>query len=400
MTSQPLKLLISAGDASGDYHAAEVVKALRRLAPESEITAVGGPHLQATGVEMLHLHDGEGRIGPFDTLKAIPSHWLLLRNMVKFCQQRKPHACLMVDYGGFHLWLARFLPPFLKRCHYIPPQVWASRPGRMKTIQRFMDKVFCIFPFEQPLYEQAGVPVTFVGHPLLSQLPPPANRQAFCQHHGLDPERPIVGILPGSRRLEIKYLLAPFLQSLEPLQARASELGVPPFQFVVSQAPNLKPATFQQAWAKATEALPPAIRDNLTLVPGSTPELLSVAQFGLASSGTVTLEAAIYGTPVVIAYKIFPTGFWFAKQFFMKVPYIGLPNLLAKEKAPLLPELYQSQVNAATIAKAAEPWLHPASPALQRTASALKAIRNELGATNAAEEVAKALVTLQEKVQA
>lgn len=208
------RLFIITGDYSGDVHAASVVRALRQINPETQVAAVGGANLKALGVELVSDQSIMGRLG-LSSLFSAPEHWLLGRKILKYLDTFRPDAVLLIDYGMFNLWMAGQLKKRgIKVFYFIPPQVWASRKGRIRRIKAHVDHVFCIFPFEETLYRSQGIPVTYVGHPLAGQLPPRVDRALFCREHGLDPARPIVGLLPGSRKGEVASLMSPMVQSV------------------------------------------------------------------------------------------------------------------------------------------------------------------------------------------
>jgi lipid-A-disaccharide synthase len=389
---RPFRVVLSTGDASGDAHAAEVVKALHALCQAHglalAVKAVGGNALAALdgtcGVHLWRHHQTVpmGQVGLGGLLHSVPAHWRLGQALVALAHQWQPHAVVMVDYGGFHLRLAKALKRTVPVFHFIPPQVWGSRLGRIHTIKAFVQEVFTLFPFEGPLYERFGVPHTFVGHPLLSQLPPATAKATFAARHGLNAQAPWLALFPGSRQLELHHLWPPFLKTAALLAQRWQQQHPhkPPLQVVVAMAANLSAAVWQQREAQAKTAYPQLA---LAFVRGENHALLSCATAVLGASGTTTLEAALYGTPMVLAYKADPLTAWLARCF-IKVPYLGLPNLLLppqqmEQEGPVYPEFLQEAVQPEAMAQALWPLLEETDPQRQKVCHTLQAIRSTLG---------------------
>lgn len=367
---QPNRLFVVTGDPSGEAHAADVVRALHEIQPGIHVAGVGGHEMAEAGVHLLADHSQMARIGPGGFLAGIPYHLKLAAQIEQYLEAFQPGVVLLVDYGGFNLRLAKRLKSRGHRvAYFIPPQVWASRPGRMKFLQRYVDRVFCIFPFEMDLYERAGVPVTYVGHPLVSQLSVPEDRNAFCARHGLNADRRLIALLPGSRRMECDYLMGPMLASVPYLAAR--QQGA---QFVISQAPNIKDEAFH---AQLRDVLHHAGQVPVRVVKGDTPALLAHAWGAVVTSGTATLQAGLVQTPHVIVYK----GHWLAYQLarrLIRVPCIGLPNLLCDPQNPPAPELWQADVNGQTIAASLTPLLTADSEARRYALRSFSTLRDVL----------------------
>lgn len=346
------RLFIVTGDASGDIHAAKVVAQLQQQYPHVEIQAIGGPALAATGIT-LFAHQTQTGVFGLGALAAIASHMALGQKLKAHIASWQPDAVLLVDYGAFNLWLAKQLQPQrqngLKLFYYIPPQVWASRPWRTKTIRQNIDHVFTIFPFEAQCYIRYGVPFTYVGHPLVEQCVHQADRVAFCKHHDLDPTLPIIGLFPGSRRSEIKSLLPDMVQAIPLLNKRSQQ----PYQFLLVQSAALPQSFYMEQLAPYR-----AMLDDLPfkMLRGVNHEVLALSQAAWVASGTVTLEAALYRTPVVIAYRVSQVASWLFRLF-MTVKSIGLPNLLSDHGKRFLPELLMHQVTPNALCEAILPYL-------------------------------------------
>lgn len=385
------RLFIITGDYSGDVHAANVVRALRERQPEIQIAAVGGENLRAADVELLSDQSQMGRVG-FGGVLGAPYHYWLGQRILNFLEDFRPDAVLLIDYGGFNLYMAaRLKQRGYRTLYFIPPQVWASRRGRIRKIKAHVDHVFCIFPFEEALYQSHGIPVTYVGHPLIGQLPPPADRTAFCARHGLDPARPIAALLPGSRKLEIDYLLDIIIGSLPLIRAAR-----PDVQFVLAQAPSLSGDQFQVHLEKAWRQLPDSNigeKPPLTLVQRENHALLSVADAAILASGTATLEAALYGAPMAILYKLHPLVHYVAIRL-LYLPCIGLPNILTDMENPIVPELLQYEATPERLRDAFLPLLAPDSLEVRRQKAGFARIREVLDRGDAPERVAEGILQL------
>jgi lipid-A-disaccharide synthase len=399
MINPPLKILISTGDASGDTHALAVVEALLKQHPSCEIKAVGNEKLaNHPQVNLIAHHQqvGMGQVGLLGMLKSVPAHLQLAQQTIAVCEAWQPDLVLLIDYGGYHLRLAKRLNNRWKVAYYIPPQVWASRAKRINTIKQFVHHVFCIFPFEQVLYAQAGIPVTYVGHPLMGQLPPSTSKKDLCQLVGLDENRPVIGLFPGSRTAEIRYCLPPIFASVPKLVKALAEKGLPPPQFVLAKASGLKASVLESAIAQAHDSLKGV---PIELIAHQNQAILSGADLIIGASGTTTLEAALYKTPMVIAYKLDVLTAWIAKRV-IKVPYLGLPNLLVPPAdAPILPELLQDAFTPEAIVAVSVPLLDKESTAYRKAQAGFETIATvlKLEATQTqspAERVAEGLIKL------
>jgi lipid-A-disaccharide synthase len=392
------RLFIVTGDPSGDQHAGHVVSAIWSRNPQVDIEAIGGKVLQSLGVPLLADQRKMAKIGVWGMFAGIPYHYQLGKRLLSHLETFKPDAVLLIDYGVFNLWLAKQLKQRgYTVYYYIPPQVWASRPGRIKKIQRNVDRVFCIFPFEELLYKRRGIPVTYVGHPLVSQLPPPADRKAFCVRHGLNPERPIVGIFPGSRKMELSYLLEPMMEAASHLDRRYSREHMVQPQFVLAKATSLDEHFFQQTYNNIYQTVSRmGSVPNITVVSGENHALLSVADAVLLASGTVTLEAALYRTPMVITYR----GHWAIYPVFKtlcRIPCIGLPNILTDMDNPPFPECLQGRATGENLADALYPFLLKESPQTRRAQAAFDEIHQFMShPTAASTQVAEHILGLHE----
>ena len=328
------KIFIITGDYSGDIHASFVVNEVRKNCPDAVIEGVGGDNLKSTGIKILTSQDKMGAFGL--SFKMITEHIVLGKMILDYLvNDYKPDLVLLIDYGGFNLKMAKFIKskmPDTKIFYYIPPQIWASRKWRINTVKKYIDKVLCIFPFEIELYKTHGIDVTYCGHPLVRQLPPPANREEFFKKHGLDEGKKLVSIFPGSRPLELKMLMDTFMKSARLLKKRH-----PQVQIVVSQAPNIKDKVFEEYRKKC----------EFTVIKGENHAMLSVSDALMLASGTVALEASLYKTPMIISYKG-PYLLYLIYLLVRCLKRVSLPNIIMDRE--IIPELIQWKSNPQTIA--------------------------------------------------
>ncbi len=321
------KIFIVTGEYSGDIHASHVVRALRSINPDIEIEGVGGDNLKASGVKLFSDQKKMGAVGISPSI--IFNHFILGKKIVDYLtKEYKPDLVLLIDYGAFNLNISKFLKRAgIKVFYYIPPQVWASRKWRINTIKKNIDEVLCIFPFEKQMYEKCGIKTHYCGHPLVSQLPDRANKKEFFEKHGFDVNKKLVSIFPGSREFELKYLMKTFIKTAENLQKKHPDL-----QFCISHAPNL-PDKIYDRYLKNAE---------FKVIKGENQALLSVSDALILASGTVALEACLYQTPMIIAYRG-PWLFYLIYLIVRCIKRVSLPNIIADKL--IVPELLMADVN-------------------------------------------------------
>ena len=334
------KVFVITGEYSGDIHAGKVVQNLRELNPDIEVQGIGGENLKNAGALLFCDHSKMSAFG--FSLKMAIDHLKLENDVVEYIlDEYKPDLVLLIDYGTFNLRVAKRLKGHgIKVVHYIPPQVWASRKWRIKGIKKYVDKVLCIFPFEEDMYKEYGIDVTYCGHPLVKQLPPKADRERFFAEHGLDSKRRLVSVFPGSRPLELKFFGETFIKAAKKLQKQHPEL-----QICISHAPNLKDNDFNK-YIKNTD---------FKVIKGENQALLSVSDSLILASGTVALEAALYQTPMIIGYR----GPWILYILYLLVRCIrnvSLPNIIMGKD--IVPELIQSKFNVDNICYETEKLLY------------------------------------------
>lgn len=328
------KLFIVTGELSGDKHASLVVEHLLQNRNDVEIEAIGGENLKKAGVKLFIDHTKAHMSAMGLTPKILLDHLTLGKRVVDYLTKEfKPDLVLLIDYGGFNLNISKFLKKAgIKVFYYIPPQIWASRKWRIKTVKKNIAKVMPIFPFEEDMYKKERIDVQFVGHPLVSQMPAPANRDEVFEKYGLDKSKKLVSIFPGSRTFELHYLAKTFLEASKIIKKQYNDV-----QFVIAQADSLSDKTFKK-FIKDTD---------IKIVKNANYELLSVSDALMLASGTVALEAALYNTPMIISYK----GPWFAYLIYRLVRCIDrvcLPNIIMDKD--IVPELLMSDSNPHTIA--------------------------------------------------
>jgi lipid-A-disaccharide synthase len=238
--AERLRIMLSCGEPSGDLYAGALASAILAIEPDAIVTGFGGERMQAAGASLVRDYRGLSVTGLTEALRVIPKSWQTYRALVRAAEQDPPDVFVPIDFVDFNAFLTRALHRRgIPIVYYISPQIWAWRPGRVKTVRRVADRMLVIFPFEVPFYERAGVPVTFVGHPLLELTPPAVPRDVFLQSHALDPAKPAIAILPGSRTNEVKEILPDLVRA-------AAIIGreIPGAQFLVGRAPHLHDELF------------------------------------------------------------------------------------------------------------------------------------------------------------
>lgn len=334
------KIFIITGEYSGDIHAGKVAEALKAKNSDVIIEGIGGDNLKNAGVKLFSDQKKMGAVGL--SPKIIIDHFTLGKRVVDYLTKEfKPDLVLLIDYGVFNLNISKFLRRAgIKVFYYIPPQVWASRKWRINTIKKNIDKVLCIFPFEKDMYESYGIKTHYCGHPLVSQLPPKADKEEFFNKHGLDLNKKLVSIFPGSRVFELKYLMNVFIKSAQELQKKHPDL-----QVCVSHAPNLSDEVYNK-YLKHTD---------FKVIKGENQALLSVSDALILASGTVALEAALYQSPMIIAYRG-PYLFYFIYLLVRCIKKVSLPNIIADKM--IVPEILQQNVNVQNITYETEKFLY------------------------------------------
>jgi lipid-A-disaccharide synthase len=307
-------VLVTCGEASGDLYAGDLVRHLRARTGPLEVFGLGGDRLEAEGGRLLaHVRD-LAVAGLLEVLRHLRRLRAVFHSVLEEVDRERPDLAVLVDYADFNLRLARALKQRgVPVVYYVSPQVWAWRRGRVRAIRETVAHMIVIFPFEEPLYREAGVPATFVGHPLLDLARPAADPAAFLAAHGLDASRPVLAVLPGSRRQEVAHNLPAIAGALRLVRERR-----PDVQPALAIAPSLDAALFDEALRGL-----PVVR-----VAGETHALMSAASAGIVASGTATVEAALLDLPFVVVYRVSPVTYALGRPF-VKVPYFAMANLIA-----------------------------------------------------------------------
>jgi lipid-A-disaccharide synthase len=373
-----LRVMISCGEPSGDLYAGALATEILKLEPDAVITGFGSERLRAAGASLVRDFKGLSVTGLTEALRVIPRSWQNYRALVRAAEADPPDVFVPIDFPDFNFFVARALHKRgIPIVYYISPQLWAWRRGRLKTMKRVVDRVLVIFPFEAPFYDEACVPVTFVGHPLLELTQPDVPRDVFLRDHGLDPARPVVAILPGSRRNELRAILPDLVATAGLIAAK-----VPSAQFVIARAPHLDDELFAPLANWPPGAAKPVV------VEGITDAVLSSANVAVVASGTVTVQAALHGCPMVVVYRVGPLTYKLGKPL-VHVDTYAMVNLIAGTH--VVPELIQDGFTPeAAAADALRVLTDPAHAA--KVKSDLAAVRAKLGTPGASRRAAEAVV--------
>jgi lipid-A-disaccharide synthase len=322
-----LRVLISAGEASGDLYAATLVETLRRRYPDIECFGCAGPRMREAGVRPVVRAESLSVVGLFEVLAHIPRIYGEFRKLVEASRAERPHLAILTDSPDFHLRLARKLKRSgIPTAYLVAPQAWAWRPGRTKILRETIDHLFCIFPFEEAFFTGHGVRAAYVGHPLARLIRPRQSKREFFAQHGIPMDRPLIAVLPGSRAGEAARHLEPLAQAAEELSAER------PVTFVAGALAGFSKSLNRLSFWERFD------RASIQVIEGSTWDLLAHADLALAASGTVTIEAALLGTPMVTFYRVSPLS-WALGRRLVRVSFLSMVNLVA-ERA-VVPELMQ-----------------------------------------------------------
>ncbi len=372
-----MKYMLIAGEASGDLHASQLIKWIKEFDPEADFRFFGGDLMAAEARRKPDLHyDMMNVMGFSEVLRRLPVILSNMRRARALLREYRPDALILVDYPGFNLKMARYAHGLGVPVHYfISPKVWAWKEYRVKSIKKYVDRMYSILPFEVPFYKKHGYNVTFVGNPSVQEvahymghLPP---KKHFVERQDLDGERPVIALLPGSRRGEIRNNL--------PLMIEAAK-RFPEFQYVVGAAPAIGEKFYREV----------AQDPGLKLVFGCTPTLLKYSQAAIVTSGTATLETALIGTPQVVVYRANGMAISYKiMEKLLKVKYVSLPNLIAGNE--IVPELLVHKCTADSIARELSPLLQP-SPRRDFQLQGYRTMQRRLGNAVAAEYAAELIV--------
>jgi lipid-A-disaccharide synthase len=375
----PDQVLIVAGEASADLHAARALEELARLRPGVHAFGVGGPLLRAAGLEALAPAEEISVMGIAEVLPRLPRILSILRTLARAAAERRPRAALLVDLPDFNLRLASRLKALgIPVVYYVSPTIWAWRQGRARKIAKVVDRMLCILPFEARFYEGTGVRARFVGHPF-AERPPPAPPETYRAELGLSASRTTVAMVPGSRPAELSRIFPAMLEAAERIRAVR-----PDAQFVIPVAPTLARADLEP-YLGAHRGL------DVTLVDGRTEAVVGASDAALVKSGTSTLETAVMLRPMVVVYKLSWLSYLVARLL-VRIAHFALVNILAGRR--VVPELLQCEASPKRMAAEIERLLGDRA-AREEQLVALREVRASLGEPGAprrvAEEVAEAM---------
>ena len=366
---------MSCGEASGDLYAAELVRDLRALGREVEAFGLGGDRLQGAGASLVaHVRD-LAVVGLLEVVRHLPRIRGVFQALLARADAERPDLAVLIDYPDFNLRLARELRRRgIPVVYYVSPQIWAWRGGRIRDIRAAVARMIVIFPFEEALYRDAGVPVTFVGHPLVDLVRPAVDAPAFLAAQRLDPSRPVLAVLPGSRRSEVTHNVPPIAGALPLVRA-----ALPDVQPAVAVAPGLDRALFE-----------PLRAAGATLVDGQAHALVSAARAGIVASGTATVEAALLGLPMVVVYRLSPLTYALGRPL-VRVPHYAMANLIAGRA--VVRELIQSGFQPRAVADEALALLAD-GPRRRDVLEGLAEVRARLGPGGASRRAAETVASL------
>jgi lipid-A-disaccharide synthase len=360
-------------------YAARLAIALKERA-DVQLFGMGGPQMRAAGVKIIVDYAEVSVLGITEVLKKLPSLRHAMRRLVDEAQRRHPPLAILTDFPGFHLRLARKLSPLgIRNIYYICPQFWAWRPWRANLVRRRFAQALCIFPFEEKFYRDAGVGVQFIGHPLVGNVKASMSRAEFCAENGLSADKPIVTILPGSRRGEIDYHGAILAQALTQLRRAILEV-----QAVVAVAPGVNRTELEVFFSSD---------EGVRFISGATYNALAASDLAIVSSGTATVEAALLGKPMIVIYRLSPLTAKLAKPL-VRTKFFSMVNLIAGRK--VVPELIQDDFTPIRVASEAISLLSASKESIEKLEvmrRGLAQVAQLLGPPGAVERAADAIAS-------
>lgn len=367
------RIMIIAGEASGDLHGSSLVRESLSLDPSLQFFGIGGSLMRAEGVQTLVDAREMAVVGIVEVIAHFPTIFRAFRKMERILKQNPPDLLILIDYPDFNLRLAKVAKSAgVKVLYFISPQVWAWRVGRVKKIAKLVDHMAVVFPFEVSFYEKEGVPVSFVGHPLVDSVHPLVSLEETRGTFGIDPNSRIVGLFPGSRKQEIRKHLPILLESALLLKERFPDL-----QFILPLASSLERSDVAQYLDSSAVAV--------TLIKGRGHDVIQACDAIISVSGTVTLEIALLGVPMVIIYRVSPLTYLLAK-WLIRVDHVGLCNIVAEKR--VVREMIQHQATPKSIAEEITRILSDSSYA-EGIRSGLALVRKRLGSGGCSARVAR-----------
>lgn len=366
-----MKILLCAGEASGDLHGSHLIQQIKLLRPETEFSGLGGDLMQASGMRLLYHVNQMSIIGLTEVIKNLSFLRAVFRHLREVLLRERPNLVILIDYPGFNLRLAEMAHRLgIPVMYFIIPQVWAWGGRRIHKIARFVDRAAVILPFEESLLQAAGVNAEYVGHPLLDSLAPKFSRAEFLTRHQVTPGQKILGLLPGSRISEVTRLLPEMLVTARILKNKYPDLAI-----FIGKAGNLDWDLYRPLVADS---------DFVKIVDGETYDIMQHSDALIVASGTATLEAALLGTPLILVYRTSSLTYFIARRV-IKIKYLGLPNIIAGKS--VVPEFIQHKFTAARVLPVLEDFLFNPEQNQARRA-ALAEIRSKLQGGGAAKNAA------------
>jgi lipid-A-disaccharide synthase len=366
-----VRIFISAGEASGDLYASRLVEVLKARHLEARFFGCAGPRMQAAGVRPIVDQRSLAVVGIIEVIPHIPRILGEMNKLVRACAAEPPDVAILTDSPSFHLPLARKLKrQGVPIVYLVAPQAWAWKQGRVKTMRATLDRLLCIFPFEEEFFKNHGVPAVYIGHPLSRLAKPKLTRAEFCSKLGVPEVTQIVTLLPGSRHGELSQHVPILLEAVKLIRQRH------PVTFVLPL-----PAGFGLQNTKFWE---PVRAESIQVIEGHTWDALAQAELALAASGTVTIEAAMLGTPMVTFYRVNALS-WYLQRWRVKTPFLTMVNLVAGRQ--VVPELIQGQMTAERIAAEAFQLLENAD-AMKTMRAGLADVAKKLGSERDPMEIA------------
>lgn len=369
--------MLSCGEASGDLYAGALVAALRRREPDIDVFGLGGERFKAAGGRLIADFHGLSVTGLTEALKVIPRSLATLRQLVRAAERERPQALIVIDYPDFNFRLmTRIKKLGIPVVYYISPQLWAWRAGRIRVMKRVVDRVLPIFPFEEAIYQRERMDVRFVGHPLIDLAAPQTDRATFLRGLNLDPSKPVLALLPGSRPNEVERLAEVIARAVPAIAQQ-----VPGVQFVIARAPDLNAGLFDPFGITGVP---------LRIAEGQTDSVLNASDAVVTASGTATVQTALHGKPMVVVYKLSPMTYRLGKRM-ARVNTYAMVNLIAGERVVV--ELIQNACTPEAVASEAARLLTD-DEYRNRMVTSLAKVKRRLGGAGASDRAADAILDL------
>lgn len=317
---EQLTFFLIAGEPSGDARGAELVLSLKEINPNLRFEGLGGPKMEAAGVRLLYDLTRISALGLGDVLRQYFQIRKIFYDALSHARNTKPACVILIDYPGFNLRFAKKIARAIPVFYYVSPQIWAWGARRIRTIKRVVDRMIVLFPFEESLYEEAGIPVTWVGHPIAETAAPKKTKEELLREFDLPQNQKVIAILPGSRASEVKRILPAVLKTAFLISKRIKNAS-----FLISESPNVPAAIYDSIVQRANLPFP------ISKIRARMHDILNVSDFALVTSGTATLETAMFLVPFILLYKTAWSTYLIGKQL-IRVPFLGIVNILAGKK--------------------------------------------------------------------